>query len=459
MTPLLPAWTSRLRKWAGVDGAVGYTALARSCSIVSSVGTVLLLVHFLSPVEQGYYYTLLSFVLFQTVLELGFSFVIQQHAAHESIHCVFRTDGSVEGDPVARARLASVLQLAMRWYLGAAASIALLLLPAGLVFFSHKQQTGVHVAWQGPWVAAVLASAGSFLLIPLYSFLEGCNQVRQVAQARFWQALVVLAVSWTAMISHHGLYAPALVNLGAVLVGAVFLSRRRRLLVGLYRHQVGENAVSWKDEIWPFQWRLAVSWFCAYFTTQIFTPVLFMVRGPVEAGRMGMSINIVAYMPVVVLSWMTTKATPFGQLISQGRLKELDQLFFRTLRRSLFLLVLMAVACLGAVIAVQHLFGGIAARMEPPVIFIFLLATAIGTFTVQSMAIYLRSFKEEPFLLQSLLVSSLTTVAVLVTTPRWGSWGIALSYLLFTGLLGSTTAAVIFRFKRRQRLERQVEHI
>jgi O-antigen/teichoic acid export membrane protein len=116
---------------------------------------------------------------------------------------------------------------------------------------------------------------------------------------------------------------------------------------------------------------------------------------------------------------------------------------------------MMAATCLGAVIAVQHFFGEFAARMEPPVIFIFLLATAIGAFSVQCMAIYMRSFKREPFLLQSLLVSSLTTVAVLVTTPRCGSWGIALSYLLFTGLLGSTTAVVIFRSKRishRQRL-------
>jgi O-antigen/teichoic acid export membrane protein len=462
MMSFLAARTARFIRWAGVDGAVGYTALARACSIVSSVGTVLLLVRFLSPTEQGYYYTLLSFVLFQTVLELGFSFVIQQHAAHESIRCVFSADGRVEGDPVAHSRLASVLKLAVRWYVRAAIAIALLLLPAGFVFFSRKEQVGVHVAWQGPWIAVVLASAASFLLVPLFSFLEGCNQVRQVAQARFAQALVVLAVSWTAMISRHGLYAPALVNLGAVLVGVVFLSKRRRLLLGLFRYPAREHAVSWRDEIWPFQWRLAISWFCCYFTTQIFTPVLFLARGPVEAGRMGMSINIVAYLPIVVLSWMTTKATPFGQLISRGRLQELDHLFFRTLRQSLLLLVLLTAGCLAAVIEIQHLFRGIAARMEPPVIFVFLLVTAISTFTVQSMAIYLRSFKKEPYLLQSLLISSLTAASVMLVAPRWGSWGIAVSYLLFTGFLGLITGTTIFRAKRklygqRRKVESDVE--
>ena len=128
---------SRLRHVAGVDGAVGYTALARVCSIVSSVGNVLLLVKFLSPIEQGYYYTLLSLVLLQSVLELGFSFVIQQYAAHESVHCVLFRDGRVEGDETAHSRLASVLQLAARWYLVAAIAIAVVLLPVG----SHSSRT------------------------------------------------------------------------------------------------------------------------------------------------------------------------------------------------------------------------------------------------------------------------------------------------------------------------------
>jgi hypothetical protein len=60
----------------GMDGAVTYAFLARLTIIMGSTGTVLLIVHSLSPVEQGYYYTLLSLVSLQVVFELGFSFVI-----------------------------------------------------------------------------------------------------------------------------------------------------------------------------------------------------------------------------------------------------------------------------------------------------------------------------------------------------------------------------------------------
>lgn len=439
------------RRALGLDGAVSYTVLARAASIISSVGTVLLLIRFLTPIEQGYYYALLSLVLFQSVCELGFSFVIQQYAAHESVLCRFASDGNVSGDPKAHSRLSSVLQLALRWYGSASIAIALFLLPAGFVFFSHKTQSHAHVNWQGPWIAVVLISAVSFLVVPLYSFLDGCGQIRQVAQARFVQALAVLVMSWGAMVAGHGLYAPAMVNLGVVIVAAAFLAPRRRLLIGLLRHSTNVHSISWRTEIWPFQWKLAVSWLCTYFVTQLFTPVLFLTRGPVEAGRMGMSVSIVAYLPTIVISWISTKATPFGQLIKLGRLKELDRLFSCALRQSLFVLAMLVISCMAGVLGVRYFFPKLFMRMETPLVFALLLGTAISTFVVQSMAVYLRSFKEEPFMGQSMIVALLTVAGMALTASRWGSMGVAACYFLSSGVIGLALAIIIFRSKRRDK--------
>ena len=449
MSSFLTNFVIRLQELSGVDGAVAFTASARVVSIVSSIGTVLLMVHFLSPVEQGYYYALLSLFLFQTMAEAGFSFVVQQYTAHESALCKFLPDGGIEGDPIAHSRLASVLQLAVRWYSAASLLITAILLPIGFYFFSHRSQDGGNVEWQGPWVAAVLASAISFLVVPIYSFLEGCGQIREVAAARFAQSVAVLLASWFTMITHHGLYAPAMVNVSVVLAAVAFLVPRIPLLLGLLRHGSDRYAISWRSEIWPFQWKLATSWIFTYMITQMFTPVLFLTRGPVEAGRMGMSVNVVAYLPILVLSWITTKTTPFGQLIKLGRLGELDRLFSRALRQSLGVLLLLEAACMGGVIAVRHLFPHFAERVETPAVFGFLLLTAIGTFAVQSMGIYLRSFKEEPFLVQSMVVAALTTVAIVITASGWGALGMSVGYFLANGVIGLAWAIVIFCSKTR----------
>jgi O-antigen/teichoic acid export membrane protein len=445
---ILTKYSGPIKRWLGLDRAIAYTVLARGINILGSAGTVLLIVHFLSPIEQGYYYALLSLVTLQTIFELGFSFVVQQLAAHESVHLDFSCNGYVTGDPIAHARLASIFQLTVRWYSRAAAVMALTLLPFGWLFFFVHRHSGDKVAWQGPWMLAAVACSASFFLTPFFSFMDGCGQIRQVARMRLAEASAILIMAWSAMIAHKGLYAPAMAIIGSAAVGLVFLWRRRLLLRDLYRYPPGGHAVSWRNEVWPFQWKIAVSWMCAYFTAQAFIPLLFTLRGPVEAGQMGMSLSITGYLSLLLLSWTSTKATPFGQLIAQGRYRDLDLLFFRTLRQSLALLCLIAFVCMGGVIAIQHIYSRLAVRMVAPGVFALLLGTMICGFVVQSLAIYLRSFKREPFLILYIITAVLTVGMVLLTARRWGTTGAAISYALATGIVGLVFAILIFQRSR-----------
>jgi hypothetical protein len=435
---------AHVRHFLGLDGAVAYTVLARLFNMAGSAGTVLLIFHFLSQVEQGYYYTILGLVALQTVFELGFSFVVLQMAAHECVHLALHADGRIEGDPVAHARLASILQKTLRWYAAAGALMWVVLLPAGIWFFSLRDQE-THVAWTGPWVVAVCACVAMFLMDPFFSFLEGCGQVREVAGARFWQSVAIIVASWTSLATHHGLYSPAMVMLGYAVVAAAFVWTRRRLLTGLLRYKPGGHSVSWRREIWSFQWQIAVSWLCTYFTMQIFTPLLFAFRGPVEAGQMGMSLSITGYLSTLALSWTSTKAAPFGQMVSSGRLSELRGYFYRTFRQSSAVLAGMSVACEAGVVGLHYILPRLAERMVAPWIFALLIIATGGRFAAQTMAIYLRSFKREPFLVQSMVVAGLTLVFSLAVVRAWGSTGLAFVYLLCTGVVGVLLAVQAFR--------------
>jgi hypothetical protein len=421
--------------------------------IAGSTVTVLLIVRFLSPVEQGYYYTLLSLVALQMVFELGFSFVVQQLAAHECVHLELHGNGSVSGDPVAHARLASALQLSVRWYSVAAAAMGLMLAPLGMLFFArHAVPAAVQVAWQGPWLLAVAASVAGLWCQPFYSFLDGCGQVRAVAALRLRQAVVGMALAWTAMLLHHGLYSPALVIAGQAGTGLVFMAMRRRLLMGLLGHQARDASIRWSREVWPFQWRIAVSWMCSYFTIQVFIPILFALRGPVEAGQMGMSISITGYMTGLVLPWITTKATPFGRLIAQRQFQGLDRLFLRTLGQALAVFAMIALAADGVAALLSDVAPGLAARMVSPQLFALLVLAAGASCVVQSLATLLRSFKREPFLWQSLAVASLTLLLAVFTAPRWGNAGVTLGYLVASAGIGLPSALMIFARARRRYL-------
>ena len=443
----------RIRQALGLDGAVAFTSLARMVSIAGSTVTVLLIVRFLSPVEQGYYYTLLSLVALQMVFELGFSFVIQQLAAHECIHLELHQDGSVSGAPAAHARLASALQLSVRWYSVAAVAMGMILAPLGVFFFArHAGPSTAQVAWQGPWLLAVAVSMAGLWCQPFYSFLDGCGQIRAVAALRLRQAVAGMALAWTAMFLHHGLYSPALVIAGQVGTGLFFLAARRRLLKGLLGYLARDASIRWSREVWPFQWRIAVSWMCSYFTMQVFIPILFALRGPVEAGQMGMSLSITGYMASLVLPWITTKATPFGRLVAQREFRRLDRLFLRTLGQamSVFTMIALAADAIAALLTVVA--PGLAARMVSPQLFAVLLLAAGAGCVVQSLATLLRSFKREPFLWQSLAVASLTLLLAVFTAPRWGNAGVTFGYLAGSVGIGLPSALMIFARARRRYL-------
>jgi O-antigen/teichoic acid export membrane protein len=424
-----------------------YTVLARCFAIIGSIGTVLLIAHCLSSVEQGYYYTLLSLITLQTIFELGFSFVILQLAAHESVHLKV-TRQSIDGNKNYYERLALIFQLTVKWYAVAAMVMLAVMLPLGDKFFSHRAQPANNVVWQWPWMLAVLFTSCSLLLTPMLSFLEGCGEIRQVASVRMQQSVASAIVAWAVFLVGKGLYSPSMVVAGQCIVGLFYLWKMRRPLLTLWKLTPQRNIFSWRLEVWPFQWRIAASWSLTYLTAQVFTPVLFIVSGPISAGRMGMSMSIAGYMWNVILPWMSTKATPFGQMVERREFDKLDGVYFRTMRQAVIIMIVLCVMCFAGILFVQYAWPRFAQRMLSTRDFALLLITALCTLITQCEAVYLRAFKREPFLEQSVVVAALTCILITLLVPRWGTSGAATTYFLCAGVVGVSISTYIFRQRR-----------
>src|ERR1700735_369594 len=92
---------ANLKHWLGLDRAIAFTVMARFWSATAGLMTVLLIARFLTPKEQGYYYTFSSLVALQIVFELGFSFVVLQLASHERAELSISSDYEISGAPIA----------------------------------------------------------------------------------------------------------------------------------------------------------------------------------------------------------------------------------------------------------------------------------------------------------------------------------------------------------------------
>ncbi len=449
----LEAQNRRTRTWLrtklGIDQPIGFTILARGWASFAGLVTVALIARFLTPAEQGYYYTFGSLVALQIIFELGFSFVILQMASHERAHLEIAPDGTVTGDPVAHARLASVLQKAVRWYSSAAALLAVFLLFAGNYFFSKHEQAGAVVPWHLPWVVAALAAAVTFQVDPILSFMEGCGFVANVARTRLCQAATGSLLAWTALILHQGLFAPALIIAGNAGVAFLWLSRHRRLLLSLLRYHAGGHRIHWFREVWPFQWRIAISWLCGYFIFQLYNPVLFAFRGAVVAGQMGMSLSLANALQAVAVSWINTKAAPFGALIARREFTRLDAVFFQSLRQATLVCTAGAVVLWCGVLCLNWAHIRFAYRLLDPVSIALLLLTVLVNVVVFGEATYLRAHKQEKLLLNSVLGAVLIALSTWFLGMHFGARGVVAGSLLVGLLVGLPLATYVFVKYRR----------
>jgi O-antigen/teichoic acid export membrane protein len=444
---------ARTRHWVrhvlGLDRAIGFTVLARFWSSAAGLVTVALIGRFLSPAEQGYYYTFGSLVALQIVFELGFSFVILQLASHERALLSISSDYEVSGDAVAHARLASVIQKSVRWYSVAAVFMAATLLPAGFYFFSTHQHPGQTVAWQFPWLSAALMTALNFQFDPLLSFLEGCGYVSDIARLRFMQSATGSLLAWAVLITHHGLFAPSMMLIGMASASFVWLLGKRKLLLGLLRHPAETHRIRWTEEVWPFQWRIAVSWLSGYFLFWIFNPVLFAYRGPVEAGKMGMSLSLANAIQAVAVSWVSTKSAPFGTLIARKEYGRLDRTFFHAMGQSFAVSLAGALtAWLGCIYLNARHFS-FAQRLLAPISLGILLLYMVVNVVIAAEAYYLRAHKQEVFFVNSLVGAVAVTLCTFIFGRRYGATGIVVSTCLlnFAGLIWAT-----YKFRKYRRL-------
>jgi len=441
--PLLDRTLSGL----GIDRAFSWTVAARVWSILAGPVSVVLIAAHLSAEEQGFYYTFASIVAFQVVFELGLGLVIVQFASHEKAFLEWRSDGTLGGSDVEKSRLAVLLRKTLQWYGVATAGAAAALLIGGTLFLAHKPSA--VEGWTAPWIALALFAGGALFLTPFLSLLEGCGLVVDVARLRTWQVIASNLAGWTVLLAGGALWAsPAIMGASLLVGGAWLWSAHRRFFADLLRTRDGE--ISWRREVWPFQWRIAVSWISSYFSLHLFIPILFNFHGPAAAGRMGMSLTLASAVFFVATSLLTTKVPRLGELIARRDFAELDARFFPLMRRSVGVMALGAAMLFGGTFALRALGHRWSDRLLEPLPFVLLLAAMVAQTIFFAQAVYLRAHKQEPLLWIFIAGSVAVAGCALILGRRFGATGMMLGYLLTTLVVSLGGGTWVFGRKRRE---------
>jgi O-antigen/teichoic acid export membrane protein len=420
-----------LRNRLGLDRAIAASTATQLMRFVTGPVTMFLIIRYLSPEEQGFMYSFAGVVGIQVFLEAGFAQSITQFTSKEFASLRFNKQGLLTGSPAALSRLRSIFHKSNRYYSAMAAVLALALAVGGYFFFSSKSSHGVP--WVIPWFVISACAGVGFLLTPIWAILEGCNRVAEVATYRFWTTIVGFTTTALALILKQGIY----VSLWTALVGLVFpvlyLSFRWRRLILQFLRKPGREQVSWRKDIWGFQWRIAGTWMSRYFLESGITPLAFQLAGPIAAGQIGMTFQIVRLIGGVANSWTVMKIPAWGALAAKGKFSEIETSWFHAARRSVGICALGLVGFIIGLVLLREIWPTAYSRFQEPRLAAgFAIGWLLYSFWLVSMH-YTRALRKEPYTFLHVAVGIVFLTACIGLASRLGAatipWIFALVHL------------------------------
>jgi len=435
----------------GLDRAIAYTLFGRGWTALSGVVTLFFISKWLNPHEQGFYYTFTSLLALQVIFELGLNSVVIQFTSHEMAKMFFTHQGTLDGDSVSKSRLRSLFILVIKWYGVSSLLILILIFPLGWSFFSGNEYKSL-VSWQVPWFFLIIGTALNILIVPLFSILEGCGKIAEVAKLRLIQGVLGALLLWILLMNKFCLMAAPIVNICIFCIAVVYIFSKYRLFFGDLMAFNQTDKVSWKHEIFPFQWKVAVSWLSGYLMLQLFVPIIFFISGPSQAGQMGLSLSVASAILGLSISWVNTKAPLFGMLVVQKKFDLLDQVFLKSLIQSSFVIIVISIFVYATNIYLVHKDYSLVHRSLPLLPFFFLLLTTVLNNLLFAQSIYLRAFKNEGFMWLYVIIGILVTTSSFVLGPIYGVLGMMICYFVITLVFGFCFGLFVFSSKRKELL-------
>lgn len=442
----------KLYQIIGLNQSIIYTSGSRLIQSAGSLVTLLFIFKGLNIPEQGYYFTFSSILALRLFFELGLNNIIIYFTAHESASVVIGSNKEIL-ERNNSSRLFSIFNLITKYYPKITLVFVLTLIASGYIYFQLEDK--YNISWQIPWILVSINAGLNFLISPYFSFLEGLGQVKEIAFLRLLQTIISLLLTWTLLFLKTKLFAAPVASLTAMVVlYFLFYIKYKETIHQCISYKLSEK-ISYIKEIFPLQWKLAVSWISGYFIFHLFIPLAFKFSGADIAAKMGTSLAVLNSILFVSISWIQTKTPIFSKLIATKKYLELDNLFNRTLKQSVLISILLSVIFISGIYFVDatkiSLFRiNLHGRTLSINLLIFLSTAFILNNILGAIGIYLRSHKTEPLMINSLVFAIISSIGCTGFILLYGIKEMILWYLTSTIIITVWGFLIFVKFKRKR---------
>ncbi|MEO8938289.1 MAG: hypothetical protein ABI277_18090 [Burkholderiaceae bacterium] len=390
----------------------------------------------MSSTGQGYYFAFISFGILLQLCDFGLSYASLQAASH------LLAIGRVSA-------LKALADRALRINAPITAAASIVVAGLGWWLFVRAPDESAE-GWTAAWFVFIAGVGINHLTAPYIFIVEGGLSVARAWRFRLAQEIASGVVLLVVLAFGQGLWALAAYFWARFAFAAGWMRRMSLSVPDVAGF--GEPMRSWREDLWPFQWRVGLSAIASYLVFQAFGPILFALRGPDAAGRFALSLSVMNAIVMVTTAWPISQAAHFGVLVGRRQVADLARRWTQLLVRSTAFAAVGAVATVAAFVVLSAMAPAAMARFAGPQTTALLIASAVAHHVIACISVVLRSERRDPLLGLSIVGGLATLGLMTVAAVRGELQWVALTYLLCTVATIPIATLVYRRFAARQRL-------
>lgn len=279
-----------LKKWLnqqGINEGFLWILINKVFSMLKGPISAIVQIAFLSPEQQGFWYTFASLGALSAFAELGFTQIITQYVSQEFVFLNIE-EGHVVGEKERLDKFHSLISYSLKFYFVIIPTAILILSIAGFLMFKDEN-INILLAW------GIYSISGGFaLLVSLFqSIYQGLDKVADIQKNILKNLIITTAINWGLLALGFGIFA---LSVSAIIGCFVTLFLLYRLSPVFWKDHFKykiDNKYKWGTEIIPMQLKYAVGFAASYFIYQLYVPTAFKIDGSVISGQLGLTFMLV----------------------------------------------------------------------------------------------------------------------------------------------------------------------
>lgn len=358
---------------------------------------------------QGIYFTTVSLLSAQIFADMGITFALITFLSHESSKIDLKNRKFNFVKDYNPNNILYILKFSKFWFKVFGVILAISLLIIGLLLFKGES-IEVKIIY-------------GFLCLNLYYILqqqkyiillEGINK-NEIAHNIKSISLIISSVCFFVCVILKLELASLLISQVCFMLAMYIGTSKtldKRYLQNLMDRSIRSD-INWKTDIFPFQSKIAISSICGFVTFQFYVPITYSHFGAVEAGKLGLSLQLCSAISSVASFWFVAELPFLGSLVGTKRIRQAQLLVLNVIKKSLFSYVMLSVCFVLSWWPLKLYLNDIADRMISDRNLI-LLIISFGFSTISIiMAQFVRLKKTEPFMRISIINASLTCLLLI----------------------------------------------